>query len=153
MRPSFRLKLAISVPLLAALLLLDTVAALQGLPALLAALGVALLAVERLRVWLKAHGRATLAMLPFMAAALVLLLAFCRGRNLSQGVLLLVTIAVVFDILLIALAVIGETTKRRLRGLAEFVGLTCLGLALGLALSLLFLLEAGWRAGASLAGP
>lgn len=153
MRPSFCLKLAISVPVLAALLILDTVAALQGLPTLLAALGIALLVVERLRVWLKAHGRAALATLPFMAAALVLLLAFCRGRNLSQGVLLLVTIAVVFDILLIALAVIGETTKRRLRGLAEFAGLTGLGLALGLALSLLFLLEAGWRAGASLAGP
>ena len=87
-------------------------------------------------------------------AAFVLLLAFCRHRDLSQFLLLIVTVAVVFDLLLIALAVINEAGKRRLRGLVEFSGLAVLGLILGLALSqILFLLQPGWLGGISLAGP
>jgi len=146
-------RLGIVIGAIVALLALDTLAALEGLPVLVILLGVTFLIMERLRRWLLAHERAGLALLPFMAAALVLLLAFTRGRDLSQGVLLLVTLAVVFDVLLIALALIGEATKRGMKGALEFVGLTGMGLLLGLGLSLVFLVEVGRLGGTSLAGP
>ncbi|HUU53509.1 MAG TPA: hypothetical protein VMY87_01200, partial [Armatimonadota bacterium] len=79
--------------------------------------------------------------------------AFARGRDLSQAVLLLVTLAVVFDVLLIALALIGEATKRGVKGALEFAGLAGMGLMLGLVLSLVFILEVGRLGGTSLAGP
>jgi len=138
---------------LVVLLALDTLAALEGLPLLVILLGLALLVMDRLRRWLLGHERAGLALLPFMAAALVLLLGFTRGRDLSQGVLLVVTLAVVFDVLLIALALIGEASKRGVKGALEFVGLTGLGLVLGLVLSLVFIVEVGRLGGTSLAGP
>ena len=166
MRPSFLIKLAISLPLLVLLLALDGLPALEGVPLLLITLGLAFLiieltwlglagrAAERLRAWIQARERTALTTLPFMSAAFVLLLAFCRHRNLSQFILLLITVAVVFDLLLIALAVINEAGKRRLRGLVEFGGLAVLGLILGLALSqILYLLQPGWLGGISLAGP
>lgn len=166
MRPSFLIRLAISLPLLVLLLALDGLAALEGVPLLLITLGLAFLiieltlrglaglSVERLRAWIQARERIALTTLPFMSAAFVLLLAFCRDRNLSQFLLLIVTIAVVFDLLLIALAVINEAGKRHLRGLVEFGGLAALGLILGLALSqILYLLQPGWLGGISLAGP
>ncbi len=146
-------KIGIVTGVLVVLLALDTLAALEGMPILLVLLGVALLITDRVRMWLLAHERAGLALLPFMAAALVLLLAFTRGRDLSQGVLLLVTLALVFDILLVALALIGEASKRGAKGALEFAGLAGLGLAVGFALSLLFLVEIGRLGGASLAGP
>jgi len=166
MRHSFLIKLAISLPLLVLLLALDGLPALEGVPLLLITLGLAFLiieltwlglagrAAERLRAWIQARERTALTTLPFMSAAFVLLLAFCRDRNLSQFILLLITVAVVFDLLLIALAVINEAGKRRLRGLVEFGGLAVLGLILGLALSqMLYLLQPGWLGGISLAGP
>lgn len=146
-------KLLISLPLLALLVALDGVPALEGIPLLLLMLGVALLLSDFARVRLKASGRANLAMVPFMACALVLLVAFCKGRNLSQGALLAVTLAVVFDILLMALAVIAEAGKRRARGVAEFVGLTAAGALAGLVLSIAFLLVRGGSGTASLANP
>lgn len=146
-------KFGIVVGGLVVLLALDTLAALEGLPLLVILLGLALLVMDRLRRWLLGHERAGLALLPFMAAALVLLLGFTRGRDLSQGVLLVVTLAVVFDVLLIALALIGEASKRGVKGALEFVGLTGLGLVLGLVLSLVFIVEVGRLGGTSLAGP
>ena len=146
-------KLGIIVGLLAAVLVLDAFVSLEGLPVLIILLGFALLTTHRLRLWLKAHHRAGLALLPFLAAALVLLLAFTRGRDLSQGVLLLITLAVVFDILLAALALIGEASKRGLKGAAEFLGLAGVGLVLGFVLSLAFLVDVGRLGGTSLAGP
>ncbi|MBN1459215.1 MAG: hypothetical protein JXA57_06750 [Armatimonadetes bacterium] len=135
------------------LLALDAFVSLQGLPILVILLGFALLLTEKIRAWLREHERAGLAMLPFMAAALVLLLAFCRGRDLSQGLLLVITLCVVFDILLVALALIGEASKRGVKGVGEFFGLVGAGLVLGLALSGVFLLEIGRLGGTSLAGP
>ena len=146
-------KFGIVVGGLVVLLALDTLAALEGLPLLVILLGLALLVMDRLRRWLLGHERAGLALLPFMAAALVLLLGFTRGRDLSPGVLLVVTLAVVFDVLLIALALIGEASKRGVKGALEFVGLTGLGLVLGLVLSLVFIVEVGRLGGTSLAGP
>jgi hypothetical protein len=146
-------KTAIFVVVLVLLLALDTVRALEGLPLLILALALALLATDRLRVWLRAHERIGLAMLPFMTAVLALLVAFCRGRNLSQGVLLLITIALVFDILLAALALIGEASKRGARGVVEFVGLAGVGIVVGLVLSLVFLVQVGCLGGTSLAEP
>jgi len=150
---SLRVKLVISLPLLVALVLLDQVSALQGLPLLAVTLGLALLMVEGMRVRLRASNRASIAMLPFMAAALVLLLSYCKGRQVAQGVLFLLTIGVVFDVLMVALALIGEVSKRRVRGVLEFAGLTCMGLALGLALSVILLAGPGRAGGVSLAGP
>lgn len=141
------------VGLLAAVLVLDAFVSLEGLPILIILLGFALLVTNWLRLWLKAHDRAGLALLPFLAAALVLLLGFTRGRDLSQGLLLLITLAVVFDTLLIALALIGEASKRGARGAAEFLGLAGAGLVLGLVLSLAFLVDVGRLGGTSLAGP
>lgn len=138
---------------LVVLLALDALVSLQGLPILVILLGLALLLTEKVRAWLREHERAGLAMLPFMAAALVLLLAFCRGRDLSQGLLLIITLCVVFDILLVALALIGEASKRGAKGVGEFFGLVGVGLVLGLALSVVFLLEIGRLGGTSLAGP
>jgi len=149
----FWTKLLISLPLLVALVLLDQVAAFQGLPLLVVTLGVALLAAETVRVQLHSKGRANIAMLPFMAAALMLLFAFCKGRHITQGVLFLITVAVVFDILMVALSLIGEATKRGAKGVLEFAGLTCAGLALGLLLSLILLAGPGHMSGVSLAGP
>jgi len=146
-------KIAIFIVVVVLLLALDTVRALEGLPLLVVALALALFATERLSVWLKAHERVGLALLPFMMAALVLLLAFCHGRNLSQGALLLITIAVVFDILLAALAFIGEASKRGARGILEFIGLAGIGIAVGLVLSLVFVVEVGRLGGMSLAEP
>lgn len=146
-------KFGIVVGALVALLALDTLASLEGVPMLVILLGLALLVMDRLRAWLTAHERAGLALLPFMTAALVLLLAFTRGRDLSQMVLLLVTLAVVFDVLLIALALIGEATKRGAKGALEFAGLAGMGLVLGLVLSLVFIVEVGRLGGTSLAGP
>ncbi len=146
-------KFGVVVGALVALLALDTLARLEGVPLLVILLGLALLVMDRLRAWLMAHERAGLALLPFMAAALVLLLAFTRGRDLSQAVLLVVTLAVVFDVLLIALALIGEATKRGVKGALEFVGLAGMGLVLGLVLSLVFIVEVGRLGGTSLAGP
>jgi hypothetical protein len=153
MQRSFLVKLAVSLPLLAVLLLLDQVPALQGLPLLAVTLGLGLLVAEGLRVRLRAKGRANIAMLPFMAAAGVLLLVYCKGREISQGVLFVITIGVVFDILMVALAAISEATKRGAKGLLEFLGLTCVGLALGFALSLILLTGVGRAGGVSLAGP
>jgi hypothetical protein len=136
-------KLAIVVLAAVLLLALDAVSSLEGLPLLLVALCLALLATDKLRLWLRSKQRASLAMLPFMAAALVLMLAFCRGRNLSQAVLFLVTIGVVFDILLVALALLGEAGKRGAKGLLEVLGVVGIGLALGLVLSLVFAIKAG----------
>lgn len=135
------LKVAIIGPLLVLLVGLDTVRALQGMPLLVLALGLGLLLTERARLRLRGSGRSNLATLPFMAAALVVLLAFCRGRNLSQLLLLIITLALVFDILMVALAGIGEAGKRGAKGLFEFAALAGAGLALGFLLSLLFLLE------------
>ena len=147
-------KLAIAVPLLVLLVALDGIAALEGVPLLLMALGLVLLIADYLRTWLRGRERPQLAMVPFMAAALILLLVFCRGRNPSQGVLLLITLAVVFDILLLALAVIAEAGRRGLRGLLEFAGVTALGLALGLAVSVIVLLHPTAQLGSiGLAGP
>lgn len=147
-------KLAIAVLLLVLLVALDGIAALEGVPLLLMALGLALLIADYVRTWLRGRERPQLAMVPFMAAALILLLVFCRGRNPSQGVLLLITLAVVFDILLIALAVIAEAGRRGLRGLLEFAGVTALGLALGLAVSIIVLLHPTAQLGSiGLAGP
>jgi len=146
-------KLLISVPLLALLIALDGIAALEGVPLLVVTLGVALLAGDFARARLRAKGRSNLAMLPFMAAALVLLLTFCKGRNLSQAVLLVITLAVVFDILLIALAVIAEAGKRRAKGVAEFLGLLAAGLAAGFVLALVFVFVHGGPGATSLAGP
>jgi hypothetical protein len=153
MRRSFLLKLVISVPLLVLLVALDGIAALQGLPLLLVALGIGLLLAEGLRLRLRNSGRANLAMLPFMMAALVLLFGFCRGRDLSQGLLLGITVAIVFDVLLVALALIGEASKRGARGVLEFVGVAAVGVALGFVLWPVLLLGAGRWTGASLAGP
>ena len=153
MSPRLLIKVALVVVLLVVLLALDSIAALEGVPVLLIGLGLALVLTEGLRGWLQARQRAGLAMLPFMAAALVLLLAFCRGRDLSQGVLLVVTVAIVFDILLVALAAIAEVGKRKVRGLAEFLGLVSIGLVLGIVLSLVFLIEASRMGTISLAGP
>ena len=135
------------------LVALDALVSLEGLPVLLILLGVALILTERVRVWLKAHQRVGLSMLPFMCAALVLLFGFARGRDLSQGLLLLITLAVVFDILLIALSLIGEASKRGAEGVAEFTGLAAMGLVLGFALSLAFLLGVGHPGGMGLAQP
>jgi hypothetical protein len=146
-------KVIAAVALFFVLLALDSLTALQGLPILLILLGLVLLVTDRLRAWLQAHERAGLALLPFMAAALVLLLSFAKGRDLSQGILLLITLGLVFDILLVALAFIGEASKRGLRGALEFAGLTGLGLALGLVFSLVFLMELGRLGATSLAGP
>jgi FtsH-binding integral membrane protein len=146
-------KVGVVVGVLVALLALDVFVSLEGLPVLAALLGFAFLVTNRPRVWLKEHDRAGAALLPFLAAAFVLLLGFTRGRDLSQGVLLLITLALVFDILLAALALIGEASKRGLKGAGEFLGLAGLGLALGLILSLVFLVEMGRLGGTSLAGP
>ena len=137
---SYLTKLAISLPLLVVLILMDEITALQGLPLLLIAIGVALVAVEPLRLRLMSKNRAGLAMLPFMAAALVLMFAYCWRRDLSQAILLVITIGVVFDILLVALSAIGEVTKRGLAGMTEFAGLLVMGVALGSAVSALLLL-------------
>lgn len=150
---SFLIKLAISLPLLVALLLLDQVPALQGLPLLALTLGLALLIGETARMRLRALGRTNVAMLPFMAAALVLLLAFCEGRHITQAVLFVITIGVVFDILMVALALISEAAKRGAKGVLEFAGLACIGLLLGVALSLILLMGPGHPVGVSLAGP
>ena len=150
---SFWTKLLISLPLLVLLVLLDQVSALQGLPLLAVTLGLALLVAETSRVRLQSKGRANIAMLPFMAAALVLLLAFCKGRHITQAVLFVITVGVVFDILMVALALIGEASKRGPKGILEFAGLTCVGLVLGLALSLILLAGPGHMGGVSLAGP
>ena len=83
----------------------------------------------------------------------MLLVAFCKGRNLSQAVLLLITLAVVFDILLIALAVIAEAGKRRGKGVLEFLGVLGAGLVMGFALSVIFLFVHGGPGTASLARP
>jgi hypothetical protein len=147
------LKFAIIIPLLILLAGLDTLPSLQGLPGLLLALGLALLVTGRLRTWLRTSGRAGLGALPFMAAALVLLFAFCRGRDLPQIVLFSITVAVVFDVLLVALAAIGEATKRGAKGLLEFLAVASLGLALGFVVSLAFLVEISRLGGASLAQP
>jgi hypothetical protein len=138
---------------LIAVVALDAVVPLEGLPILLILLGLALLVTERLRLWLKAHQRVGVSMLPFMSAALVLILAFVRGRDLSQALLLLVTLAVVFDILLVALALIGEASKRGVKGIAEFLGLAATGLVLGFALSVVFVLGVGRPGGLGLAQP
>jgi len=135
------MKLAVIGPLLVVLVGLDTVRALQGVPLLVVALGLGLLLTERARAWLRGSDRRNVAMLPFMVAALVILLAFCRGRNLSQLVLFLITLALVFDVLMVALAAIGEASKRGAKGILEFIALSGAGLALGLVLSLVFLLE------------
>jgi hypothetical protein len=134
-------KLAIVIPVLVVVVSLDTLRVLQGLPLLVVALGLGLLLTERARTWLRKSGRTNVAMLPFMAAALVVLLAFCRGRNLSQLVLFLITLGVVFDVLMVALAAIGEVSKRGLKGIFEFAALSTAGLALGFVLSRVFLLE------------
>lgn len=154
MRRSYLIKLAISLPLLVVLILMDEIAALQQLPLLLIAIGLVLLMGEPLRVKLMGKGKAGIAMLPFMGATLVLMLAYCWRRDLSQAILLVITIGLVFDILLIALAAIGEVTKRGLMGLLEFAGLTMLGLVLGglVAVALVLVLP-GKSVGTSLAGP
>lgn len=147
-------KIVVVVPLLVVLVALDTVRVLEGLPLLVIGLVLALLLTNRLRGWLHGTGRANLAMLPFTAAALALLLAFCRGRNLSQLILLGATLGVVFSVLMAALSGIGEASKRGVRGVVEFLGFAGVGLAIGLALSLVFLLEeVGSLGGTSLAGP
>jgi hypothetical protein len=153
MKSKLWVKLAITVPLLAVLVVLDGILARQGVLVLAIGLGAALLVGERLRGWLRERERPNLAMVPFMAAALVLLVLFCQGRNLHQGLLLAVSIGVVYTLLMVALAAIAEVGKRGVRGAAEFAGAAGLGLALGLALSLVFLLEPGQLGGASLAGP
>jgi hypothetical protein len=150
---SFWIKLLISLPLLILLLLLDQVSAFQGLPLLAVTLGLALLVAEMARSRLQAQGRQNIAVLPFMAAALVLLFAFCKGRHITQGVLFVITVAVVFDILMVALALIGEASKRGAKGILEFAGLTCVGLMLGFALSLILLAGPAHLSGVSLAGP
>lgn len=149
----FAARVGIALAVLILLLALNTLAALERVPLLVIALGLALLVTARLRVWLRGKDRAGLAMLPFMAAALVLLIAFCRGRNLPQIVLLLVSIGVVLDILLMALAAIGAVGKRGAKGLCEFGAVAGLGLVMGLALSLVYVAAAIRLGGASLAGP
>lgn len=146
-------KLGIVVAVLVVLLALDVFVSLEGLPVLAMLLAFAFLVTDRIRLWLKAHDRPGMASLPFLAAAMVLLLGFTRGRDLSQGTLLLVTLCLVFDILLMALALIGEASKRGLKAAGEFLGLASMGLALGFVLSLVFLVEMARLGGTSLAGP
>jgi len=148
---SYMIKLAISLPLLVVLILVDEIPSLQELPVLLIAVGIALLASEPLRVRLMSKGKAGLAMLPFMGASLVLMLVYCWRQDPAQAILLVITIALVFDVLLVALAAIGEVTKRGLVGLAEFCGLVVMGLALGGLVSLILVLP-GHFGGTSLAG-
>ncbi len=146
-------KVGLITAALVVLVALDARDSLEGLPVLLILLGLALLLTERLRLWLRTHQRVGLSMLPFMCAALVLMFGFARHRDLSQGMLLLITLALVFDILLIALSLIGEASKRGAKGIAEFFGLAAMGLALGGALSLVFLLGIGLPGATGLAQP
>ena len=146
-------KLALSIPFLVLLIALDAVSVLQGLPMLLLGIFVAFLIGNSIRLWLQARERHGLALLPFMTAALILGLAFCRDRNLSQALLFLITLGVVSDVLLLALAGIAEAGKRGLRGLVEFLGATAVGLLMGLAISLIFLIAPGSPGSSSLAGP
>jgi membrane protein CcdC involved in cytochrome C biogenesis len=152
MARSYLLKLAISLPLLVVLILMDEIEVLQGLPLLLIAIGVALVAMEPLRIRLTKKGKAGIAMLPFMAASLVLMFAYCWRRDLSQAILFVITVGVVFDILLVALAAISETSKRGLAGASEFAGLMVVGLAFGFVMSLILTLP-GRGSGISMAGP
>ncbi len=149
---SYLIKLAISLPLLVILILMDEITVLQSLPVLLMTLGLALLVSEPMRIRLASKGKAGVAMLPFMAAALVLMLVYSWRRDLSQAILLLITVGLVFDILLVALAAIGEVTKRGLAGIMEFLGLVTVGLALGGVVSLLLVFFRG-TASISVASP
>ena len=146
-------RVAVVAAAIVAIAALDSFVSLGGMPVLLILLGLALLVTERLRLWLREHKRVGLSMLPFMTAALVLLFGFVRGRELSQAALLAVTLALVFDILLVSLSLIGEASKRGAKGVAEFVGLAAMGLLLGSALSLVFLMGIGRPGGTGLAQP
>jgi hypothetical protein len=53
----------------------------------------------------------------------------------------------------VALSLIGEASKRGAKGILEFVGLTAMGLVLGVVLSLILLAGPGHMSGVSLAGP
>jgi hypothetical protein len=59
----------------------------------------------------------------------------------------------VFDILLITLALISETAKRGAKGVAEFFGLTALGLMVGFALTVGYVVQAVHTGGVGMAQP
>ena len=132
---------AVGIPLIIGLLAANTVGQLMDLPLLALVAGLAWLGCREYEALLKQKGYEPAASLPFMVASLPCALLYVYGRQLPNSILLLVTIAVVFAVLLIALALISEVSKRRAAPVIGFF-LSCAGgIYIGGCLCFLLLLE------------
>jgi FtsH-binding integral membrane protein len=149
------------VPLVVALLLLDAVPALEGTPLLALTVVIAFFAGEGFSRWLGRKELEALGQVSALVATLMLLLAFCYRRELSQPLLLLITAGVMVSLLFVVLGLIAEVSKRGLKGLGDFLLMTGLGLVLGAVLvGVLFLRPgplggegAGWPGSSGTAAP
>jgi len=135
------LSAAVGVPLVLAFLALDTIQPLHSLPLLLIVLAIAMWAAEELTNLLRNRGFKIPPSLGMMAAAIPVLVMFCYRRDPPQWLLLLITLGLVFDILLIALALIADLAKRKLSTLVNFLLGCGAGLVIGILLGYLFLLR------------
>jgi len=125
---SWRLAALFAAPVIVIIVLaLETLPGLRDLPLLLLVGGGGAVAGESIAASLRAAG---------LRPPLV----YVYGRAPSPLLLFLVTAAVVFDVLFLALALISETGRRQLRGFGEFLAVFVPGAVAGFLLSHLLLI-------------
>ena len=135
------LSAAVGAPIVLVFLALDAIQPLHSLPLLLMVLAIAMWGAEELTNLLDKRGLNITPSLGTMAAMIPVLLMFCYRRDPPQWLLLLVTLGLVFDILLIALALIADLGKRKLLALPGFLLGCAAGLVIGALLGYLLLLR------------
>jgi len=135
---------ALWLPLLALLIIADAFPQLLGLPLLAVVLVVAIMGGEELGRLLQAKGWEPPRYSGAMMAALPPLFLYFHHRDYNDYVLALLTLAIVLDVLLIALGLISDAARRRWAALPVFVVTAAGGLYIGATLSfLLFLRQLG----------
>jgi hypothetical protein len=138
---SWRLAALLAAPVIVIIVLaLETLPGLQDLPLLLLVGGGGAVAGESIAASLRAAGLRPPKRLGLMSGLLVPPLVYVYGRAPSPLLLFLVTAAVVFDVLFLALALISETARRQLRGFGEFFAVFAPGAVAGFLLSHLLLI-------------
>ena len=138
---SWRLAALFAAPVIVIIVLaLETLPGLRDLPLLLLVGGGGAVAGESIAASLRAAGLRPPKRLGLMSGLLVPPLVYVYGRAPSPLLLFLVTAAVVFDVLFLALALISETGRRQLRGFGEFLAVFVPGAVAGFLLSHLLLI-------------
>jgi phosphatidate cytidylyltransferase len=137
------LSAAVGIPAVFVLLFLDGLPALQNIPLLLLAAGIAAIGAEEVAVLLRGRGYAPAKWMGASLGPLPPLILYFKRPEYSDFVLLVLTLAIVFLVLTAFLTLIAEVAKRSWRALVDFalvaVGAGYVGGGLGVLLLLRYM--------------